>query len=158
MRHGFIESHRSMWRLPVLCRVLSVSKSGYFAWRDGRERPRRSEDRALTVRIEAIHAQSRQTYGSPRIHHALKIQGIALGKKRVARLMKTAGIAVLPARRFVVTTDSDHDQPIAPDLLKQDFTAEAPDRRWVTDITYVPTAEGWLFLAAIVDLFSRRRL
>jgi len=145
-----------MWRLSVLCRVLSVSKSGYFAWRDGRERPRRSEDRALTVRIQAIHEESRQTYGSPRIHHALKIKGIALGKKRVARLMRTAGIAVHPARRFVVTTDSDHDRPIAPDLLQQDFTASAPNQRWVTDITYVPTAEGWLFLAAIVDLYSRR--
>lgn len=156
MRYAFIEGHRSMWRLPIMCRVLSVSKSGYFAWRDGRERPRRSEDRALTVHIKAIHAQSRQTYGSPRIHHALKTQGIALSKKRVARLMKSAGIAVLPARRFVVTTDSDHDQPIAPDLLQQDFTATAPNQRWVTDITYVPTAEGWLFLAAIVDLFSRR--
>lgn len=156
MRYAFIEGHRAMWLLPVMCRVLSVSKSGYFAWRDGRERPRASEDRALSVRIKAIHEESRQTYGSPRIHHALKTQGFALGKKRVERLMKDVGIAVLPARRFVVTTDSDHDQPIAPDLLQQDFTAKAPNQRWVTDITYVPTAEGWLFLAAIVDLFSRR--
>lgn len=155
MRYAFIEEHRSWWRLPVMCRLLSVSKSGYFAWRDGRERPRRSEDRALTVRIQAIHAESRRTYGSPRIHHALKTQGIALGKKRVERLMKAAGIAVIPARRFVVTTDSDHDQPIAPDLLQRDFAATAPNQRWVTDITYVRTAEGWLFLAAIVDLFSR---
>ena len=156
MRYAFIEGYRAMWRLPVMCRVLLVSKSGYFAWRDGRERPRVSEDRALSVRIKAIHEESRQTYGSPRIHHALKTQGIAVGKKRVERLMKDAGIAVFPVRRFVVTTDSDHDQPIAPDLLQQDFTAKAPNQRWVTDITYVPTAEGWLFLAAIVDLFSRR--
>jgi transposase InsO family protein len=145
-----------MWRLPIMCRVLGVSKSGYFAWRDGRERPRRSRDRALTVHIRAIHAQSRQTYGSPRVHYALKIQGDAVGRKRVERLMKTAGIAVRPLRRFVTTTDSDHDQPIAPDLLKQDFTATAPNQRWVADITYVPTDEGWLFLAAIVDLYSRR--
>jgi putative transposase len=156
MRYAFIEGHRMMWCLPVMCRVLSVSKSGYFAWRDGRERPRRRQDRALTVRIQAIHEESRQTYGSPRIHHALTVQGIAVGKKRVERLMHTAGIAVRPVRRFVTTTDSGHDQPIAPDLLQQDFSAAAPNQRWVTDITYVPTGEGWLFLAAIVDLFSRR--
>ncbi len=156
MRYGFIEEHRSMWRLPVMCRVLAVSKSGYFAWRDGRDGPRRSQDRALSVQIQAIHQQSRQTYGSPRIHHELKTLGHAVGKKRVERLMKTAGIAVLPLRRHVTTTDSNHDQPIAPNLLEQDFSAAAPNQRWVTDITYVPTAEGWLYVAAIMDLYSRR--
>ena len=125
MRYAFIEAHRPMWRLPNMCRVLGVSKSGYFAWRDGREAPRRSRDRALSVHIQAIHQQSRKTYGSPRIHHELKEQGMAVGKKRVERLMKAAGIAVLPLRRFVTTTDSDHDQPIAPHLLEQDFTASA---------------------------------
>ena len=145
-----------MWRLPVMCRVLGVSKSGYFVWRDGREGPRRSQDRALSVHIQAIHQKSRQTYGSPRIHHELKANGMAVGKKRVERLMKAAGVAVLPLRRFVTTTDSDHDQPVAPNLLEQDFTATAPNQRWVTDITYIPTEEGWLFLAAIVDLYSRK--
>ncbi len=156
MRYGFIEEHRSLWRLPVMCRVLAVSKSGYFAWRDGRDGPRRSQDRALSVQIQAIHHQSRQTYGSPRIHHELKTQGHAVGKKRVERLMKTAGIAVLPLRRHVTTTDSNHDHPIAPNLLEQDFSAAAPNQRWVTDITYVPTVEGWLYVAAIMDLYSRR--
>ncbi len=156
MRYGFIEENRSMWRLPVMCRVLAVSKSGYFAWRDGRDGPHRSQDRALSVQIQAIHQQSRQTYGSPRIHHELKSQGHAVGKKRVERLMKTAGIAVLPLRRHVTTTDSNHDQPIAPNLLEQNFSAAAPNQRWVTDITYVPTAEGWLYVAAIMDLYSRR--
>jgi len=145
-----------MWLLPIMCEALEVSKSGYFAWRDGRETPRRSRDRALSVHIQAIHQQSRKTYGSPRIHHELKEQGMAVGKKRVERLMKAAGIAVLPLRRFVTTTDSDHDQPIAPNLLEQDFTATAPNQRWVTDITYIPTDEGWLYLAAIMDLHSRR--
>ncbi len=126
MRYGFIEENRSLWRLPVMCRVLAVSKSGYFAWRDGRDGPRRSQDRALSVQIQAIHQQSRQTYGSPRIHHELKSQGHAVGKKRVERLMKTAGIAVLPLRRHVTTTDSNHDQPIAPNLLEQNFSAAAP--------------------------------
>jgi len=156
MRYAFIEAHRAMWRLPNMCRVLEVSKSGYFAWRDGREAPRRSRDRALSVHIQAIHQQSRKTYGSPRIHHELKEQGMAVGKKRVERLMKSAEIAVLPQRRFVITTDSDHDQPIAPNLLEQDFSASAPNQRWVTDITYIPTDEGWLYVAAIMDLFSRR--
>ena len=112
-----------MWRLQMMCRVLRVSKSGYFAWRDGRESPRRCRDRALTVQIKAIHEESRRTYGSPRVHHELKNKGIEVGKKRVERLMKTAGIAVLPCRRFVTTTDSNHDLPIAPNLLEQDFTA-----------------------------------
>jgi putative transposase len=156
MRYAFIEGHRAMWRLPIMCRILEVSKSGYFVWRDGRESPRRSQDRALIVHIQAIHRRSRQTYGSPRIHHELQATGVAVGKKRVERLMKAAGVAVLPLRRFVTTTDSDHDQPIAPNLLEQDFTAMAPNQRWVTDITYIRTGEGWLFLAAIVDLYSRK--
>lgn len=156
MRYAFIEGHRAMWRLPIMCQALDVSKSGYFAWRDGRESPRRSQDRSLSVRIKAIHATSRQTYGSPRIHQELKANGVQVGKKRVERLMKAAGVAVLPLRRFVTTTDSDHEQPISPNLLEQDFSATAPNERWVTDITYIPTDEGWLFLAAIIDLYSRK--
>lgn len=156
MRFEFIEAHRGMWGLPVMCRVLEVSKSGYFAWRDGRESPRRCRDRVLTVLIQASHDRSRQTYGSPRVFEDLKDQGIPLGQKRVERLMKCAGIAVLPLRKFVTTTDSNHDQPIAPNLLEQDFSATAPNQRWVTDITYISTGEGWLFLAAIMDLYSRR--
>ena len=156
MRFDFIEAHRAMWPLPAMCEALAVSKSGYFAWRDGRESPRRSRDRALTVQIEVIHRESRQTYGSPRVFQELKAKGIALGRKRVERLMKTAGIAVRPLRRFVTTTQSDHDQPIAPNILQQEFSATAANQRWVTDITYIPTDEGWLFLAAIMDLHSRR--
>jgi len=156
VRFDFIEAHRAMWPLPAMCEALAVSKSGYFAWRDGRESPRRSRDRALTVQIEVIHRESRQTYGSPRVFQELKAKGIALGRKRVERLMKTAGIAVRPLRRFVTTTQSDHDQPIAPNILQQEFSATAANQRWVTDITYIPTDEGWLFLAAIMDLHSRR--
>ena len=110
----------------------------------------------LAEQIRQAHQSSRGIYGSPRIHHVLKEQGMAVGKKRVERLMKAGGIAVLPQRRFVITTDSDHDQPIALNLLEQDFSASAPNQRWVTDITYIPTDEGWLYLAAIMDLFSRR--
>jgi putative transposase len=156
VRYAFIEAHRPLWRLRTMCRLLRVSKSGYFAWRDGREPPRRSSDRSLSVQIATVYHQYRQVYGSPRIHRQLRAEGILVGRKRVERLMREAGIRVLPRRRFVRTTDSNHDQPIAPNLLEQDFRASAPNQRWVTDITYIPTGEGWLYLSAIVDLFSRR--
>ena len=156
MKYRFIEAHRPLWRLRTMCRILRASKSGYFAWRDGRESPRRSADRALTTQIARIHHEQRAVYGSPRIHLALRQQGTRVGRKRVERLMRSAGIRVTPRRRFAVTTDSNHDHPIAANLLAQDFTATAPNQKWVTDITYIPTGEGWLYLAAIIDLFSRR--
>jgi putative transposase len=156
VKFAFIEEHRPMWRLARMCRMLGVSKTGYFAWRHRPESLRSGEDRALTTRIHIIHAESRKTYGSPRVHRELRGQGTSISRKRVERLMRTAGIQVKPKARFVVTTDSAHGMPVAPNLLEQDFTATAPDRRWVTDITYVPTEEGWLYVAAIIDLFSRR--
>lgn len=156
MRFSFIEEHRPMWSLRRMCRMLKVSKAGYFAWRWRPESPRDGEDRALSTRIRVIHAESRRTYGSPRIHRELRAQGTAVSRKRVERLMRDSGLWVKPKARYVVTTDSDHDQPVAPNLLEQDFTAVAPDRRWVTDITYVATEEGWLYVATIIDLFSRR--
>ena len=155
MKYAFMEAHRPLWHLQTMCRILRVSKSGYFAWRDGREPPRRAADRALSVQIRAVHDHHRQVYGSPRIHRQLRAEGILVGRKRVERLMREAGIRVLPRRRFVRTTDSRHDHPIAPNLLEQDFRASGPNQRWVTDITYIPTGEGWLYLSAIVDLFSR---
>jgi putative transposase len=145
-----------MWRLSVMCRLLSVSKSGYFAWKHRPESDRTRTDRAITTQIKAIHTESRRTYGSPRVHQELVAQGVEIGKGRVERLMKTAGISVKPPMLFVTTTDSNHDDPIAEDLIQQHFSAEAQDRRWVTDITYVHTDEGWLFVSAIMDLFSRR--
>lgn len=156
MKYAFIEEHRPLWCLRSMCRVLDVSKSGYFCWRDGREPPRRSSDRALGVRIRAIHAASQETYGSPRIHEELKAQGERISRKRVERIMRLEGVSVAPRQRFVVTTDSDHDLPIAQNLLEQDFTAAAPNQKWVSDITYIPTDEGWLFLAGTVDLYSRK--
>lgn len=156
MRFAFIEAHRPMWRLQRMCRMLNVSKTGYFAWRHRPESSRSVEDRALTTRIRVIHAESRKTYGSPRVHRELCAQGTSISRKRVERLMREASVYVKPKARFVVTTDSAHGLPVAPNLLEQDFTATAPNRRWVTDITYVPTDEGWLYVAAILDLFSRR--
>lgn len=156
MKFCFIEAHRPLWRLQTMCRLLHVSKSGYFAWRDGRESPRATKNRELIEKITIIHATHRQTYGSPRTHRHLRKQGDLVSVNRVARLMRQAGIRVTPTRRFTVTTDSDHDHPIAANILEQNFHATEPNTKWVTDITYIPTGEGWLYLAAIVDLFSRR--
>jgi putative transposase len=145
-----------MWRLPVMCRVLGVSKAGYFAWRRRDPSPRTQRNRSLTARIAALHAERRGVYGSPRMHRELRNQGLTVGKHRVARLMREAGISARQPKRFVITTDSKHGLPVSPNILKQDFTATAPNTRWVTDITYIPTAEGWLYLDAIMDLYSRR--
>ena len=156
MKFSFIEEHRAIFRLARMCRMLGVSKAGYFRWRWRPDSPRTCQDRALKASISVLHAQSRQTYGSPRIHRDLRDLGTRIGKKRVERLMREAEISARPPRRFVITTNSKHDFPIAPNLLKQDFSAASPNSRWVTDITYIPTSEGWLFLSAIMDLYSRR--
>jgi len=156
VRFAFIDDQRPQWGLDRMCHALGVSHSGYFGWRGRPESRRGGEDRALTTRIQVIHGESRKTYGSPRIHRELRSQGTAISRKRVKRLMREAGVQVKPQARFVRTTDSDHGMPVAPNLLQQDFSASAPDRRWVTDITYVATGEGWLYVAAIIDLFSRR--
>lgn len=157
MRYQFIAVHRSQWRLNTMCRCLGVSRSGYFSWRNRKPSRRSCEDAELTELISASSQRSRGTYGSPRIHDDLKDLGHSVGRKRVARLMKAAGITSCHHRKkYVQTTDSNHDLPIAPNILKQDFTATEPDMKWVTDITYVRTKEGWLYLAAVMDLHSRR--
>jgi transposase InsO family protein len=135
---------------------MEVSRSAYFEWRSHPESQRRLSDQALATDIERIHIQSHETYGSPRIHQELQTQGQRVGRKRVARLMQELGIHADRPRRFVVTTDSDHSLPVAENLLQQDFTAQEPNTRWVTDITYVPTEEGTLYLSAVEDLFSRK--
>jgi putative transposase len=156
VKYDFMKDHSHIWQLKSMCRVLKVAKSGYLRWRDGEESPRKSADRALTVKIKAVHETHRQVYGSPRVHQQLRQEGTRVSRKRVERLMREAGIRVTPRRRFVVTTDSNHDQPIAANLLEQDFQAIAPNTKWVTDITYIDTEEGWLYLSAIIDLYSRR--
>lgn len=140
-----------------LCAVLGVSPSGYYAWRSRPESRRAAEDRSLTEEIRAVHEQSGGTYGAPRVHAALCARGRRTGRKRIARLMRHAdlrGVAALPRR--VRTTDSRHRLPIAPNRLARSFTASAPNRVWLADLTYVPTGEGWLFLAAIIDMFTRK--
>ena len=139
-----------------LCRALSVSRSGYYAWQKRAPSRRGARDGELLAQIKEAHARSRRTYGSPRIHAELRARGTCCSRKRVARLMRTACLSARRPRRAARTTDSRHALPVAPNLLGRDFTAAAPDRRWAADITYVPTAEGWLYLAVILDLFSRR--
>jgi transposase InsO family protein len=156
VRFGFIETWRWSAPLAVLCRCVGVSKTGFLAWRNRPPSPRAAADRQLSVAVETIHGQQKGRYGSPRIHKDLRAQGQRVSRKRVARIMRNLGISGDPPQRRVCTTDSDHDLPVAPNLLAQDFSASAPDQRWVTDITYIPTDEGWLYLSAIQDLYSRR--
>jgi putative transposase len=156
MRFRFIQAEKASYSIRLLCRVLEVSAAGFYAWcrREPSERAR--QDATLRVAIRAAHAESRETYGSPRIHAQLQAEERPVGRKRVARLMREEGLCPRRKRRFRTTTDSKHGHAVAPNLLARDFTASLPNERWVTDITYVWTREGWLYLAAILDLFSRR--
>ena len=140
-----------------LCEVFSVSRSGYYTWQKAEASPRAQRDQALRAQIAAIHARSRGTYGSPRVTLDLRDQGERVGRHRVARLMRTAGLWGRQKRRYrVVTTDSRHDEPIAPNRMAAIPPPERPDRVWVTDMTYVKTDEGWLYVAGVLDRCSRR--
>lgn len=151
-----IEAEKESFSVAMMCEVLEVSRSGYYAWRDRGPSTRAAEDARLGQEIAAIHAQSRRTYGSPRIHAELCDRGERTGRKRVARLMRARQLWGRRKRRFRCTTDSNHKHPIAPNLLQRRFEAERPDACWVGDITYLWTAEGWLYLAVLLDLHSRR--
>lgn len=154
MRHQFIHAHRERYGVRSLCRALNVSTSGYYA-ACGRAPSARSQRQAsLTAHIRTIHAASRDTYGAPRVHAELAIQGMICCKNTVARLMRTAQIVPKTVRRFRVTTDSRHTKA-SPNLLGRVFSADHPNLCWLTDITFIPTREGWLYLAAILDLYSR---
>jgi putative transposase len=139
-----------------MCRQLDVSRSGYYAQKHRKPSRRAREDKVLVKKIEAVHKKSRGTYGSPRVLEELREQGIDLGRRRVARLMKENGITGTPPKRFKRTTDSNHGLAIADNILNREFTVDGPDKVWATDITYVRTWEGWMYLAVVIDLFSRR--
>ena len=142
--------------MKLLCQVLRVSRSGYYAWRGRPESKRSKENRALVARIKEIHeGRYKRCYGSPRIHRQLHRLGMSCGRHRVARLMRSVGIRAEAKRKFKVTTNSAHEQPVAPNILSREFEATAPNQKWAGDITYIWTGEGWLYLAAIIDLFSR---
>jgi putative transposase len=154
--YRFVERERACHHLATLCRVLGVSRSAFSTWAAHRPSPRAASDAALLARIRAIHGASRSTYGSPRVHAALRDEGIAVGRKRVARLMRDAGLAGVHRRRAVRRPATGSTRPAPLDRVRRQFRADAPDRLWVTDITYLPTGEGFLYLAAIVDVWSRR--
>jgi len=141
----------------MLCDVLGVSTAGYYAWRSRPESQRSVANRDLVEDIRRVHRDTSGRYGSPRVHVELKAQGRGASRGRIERLMRRHGIRAIMARPHRVrTTDSYHDHPIAPNLLERNFTAPAPNRIWLADITYIETDQGWLYLAAVMDLFSRR--
>jgi transposase InsO family protein len=160
VKYAFIQRHKRIWPIRVQCRVLGVSVSGYhqhLARRRKIAQRRHLSDEALLVHISAAYAENRGAYGWPRIWRQLRTQGIRVGKQRVQRLKQQHGIQARGKRRFrVTTTDSRHDLPIAPNLLNRNFTVAVPNRAWVGDFTYIATDEGWLFLAVVIDLFSRK--
>jgi transposase InsO family protein len=140
----------------VLCEVVGVSRAGFYAWKRRPPSRRRRDDADLVEEIKAAHKAGRGAYGSPRVHRELRARGRRVGKKRVERLMRLHGIAARRKRRFRKTTDSNHQDPIAPNILDRNFAVPMPNAAWVTDVTYVWTLEGWLYLAVILDLYSRR--
>lgn len=160
MRYRFIDAHRHEHAIATMCRVLTVSKAGYYAWRDRAPSERARQDARLAVAIKAAHRASRRRYGSPRIHAELRAQGVRCGRKRVARIMREHAVrGKSRRRRRVVTTQSDHEHPVAENVLNRQFAVEqipATNRVWAGDISYLPTREGWLYLAVVLDLRSRR--
>jgi putative transposase len=157
MSFRLIEDHRHAYPVRVLCAVLEVSPAGYYAWRARSPSARSSANAELVAAIRRVHHDSAGRYGSPRVHAALRTQGRGTSRGRIERLMRRHGIrAIMAPPRRVRTTDSRHELPIAPNVLARDFTAAAPNRVWLADITYIPTDEGWLYLAAVMDLYSRK--
>jgi len=156
MIYRFIREHTGIFRVETMCRVLKVSRTAYYYWLKRPKSQRRMKDEVIKEQIITIYKQSRKTYGSPRICRELAKQGIHCGKKRVERLMREAGIQAIQKRKFKVTTDSKHNLPVAPNILDRNFFASSPNMSWASDITYINTDEGWLYLAAVMDLCSKR--
>jgi transposase InsO family protein len=158
VKFRFIEEHLAeQYPLEVVCQVLEVSRSGYYAWRD-RPRSARAKRRAeLAGKVKAVHQANRGIYGSPRVCAALRAGGEGVCENTVAKVMRDHGIRAKAKKKYVPrTTDSAHERPVAPNVLGRDFDADLPDRKWAADITYVPTAQGWLYLAGVIDLCSRK--
>ena len=151
-----MKAHRAEHRVATMCRVLGVSTSGYYAWLRRSLSARAQGDEVLRKRIATIHASSRGTYGAPRILAELRAEGVRVGRKRVARLMREAGLRGVSRRKWVTTTKRDATAQAAADLVQREFSASGPDRLWVADVTYVPTWEGFLYLAVVLDVWSRR--
>ena len=158
MRFRFIADHRHIWPIKIQCAVLDVSRSGFYAWRKRRPSAQAERRQKLTERIQAIHAEPRKdVYGAPRMHRELVAEGLACNRKTVAKCMQMAGIQAVTEKRFrVTTTDSNHSHPVAENLVDRNFSPSRKNATWTADITYIPTAEGWLYLAAVEDLYTRK--
>jgi transposase InsO family protein len=152
---SFIEQHREVWPVAVMCETLGVSPQGFYAWRSRPQSEQQQRRDALLVEIRAVHAEVKERYGSPRIHAELVAEGVSCCVNTIAKLMHDNDIRAKTARKFRNTTDSNHPLPVADNLLSRQFDAQGPNERWVTDITYIPTREGWLYLAVVEDLYSR---
>ncbi len=155
MRYRFIEKQKKAWPVTLMCGVLNVSRSGYYDWAARGQSPPEHSNHQLDRRIREIFTEHRQRYGAPRITKTLHHEGRKCSEHRVARRMQALGLKAIQAKKFKATTNSKHSNPVAPDLLEQDFRAEAPNQKWTSDITYVWTHEGWLYLAVVMDLYSR---
>ena len=156
MKFVFIDAEKASYPVAMLCRVLGVSRSGYYRWKTAPPSERSTKDAKLRPIIAAIFAENNETYGSPRVHAELVARGFEIGRQRVARLMREMGLCAAPERRFRRTTDSRHSLGFAPDLVERNFEPTEPNRVWASDITYVWTDEGWVYLAVVIDLFSRK--
>jgi putative transposase len=156
VRFQFIADHQAEFAVSQMCAVLSVSPSGYYAWRKRPPSAREMANQALFQDIQTVYNDNHGLYGSPRIHAELKAQGKRCSQNRVARLMRLRHLRAKQTRRFKTTTKRDQRHPVAPNLLHRDFEADRPNQKWLGDITYIPTQEGWLYLATLLDLYSRR--
>jgi transposase InsO family protein len=156
MRFRFIEDHRDQFPVTRMCKVLAVSPSGYYAWHQRPPSAREMANRELYNKIEVVYNDNHGVYGSPRIYRELKDQGVVCSENRVARVMRLRDLQAKQSKRFKTTTRRNRAHPAAPNLLKRDFTADRPDQKWLADITYIATLEGWLYLATILDLHTRR--
>jgi transposase InsO family protein len=157
VKFSFIEEHLSDFPVAAACETLSVSRAGYYAWRDRPESARAKRREELAAKIQAVYEENRKVYGSPRIFQALKAEGQSVCENTVAKVMRVREIRAKTKKKFVPrTTDSNHGRPVAENILDREFDAQLPDRKWAVDITYIPTAEGWLYLAGVIDLCMRR--
>ena len=156
MRYHFIDTVKKAYPLTLLCRVMRVSRSGFYSWRTRGKSPRQQERERLIPKVKEIHRESKKSYGARRIADDLEAQGESCGRTKAGTLMKLAGVAAKQKKKFKATTDSKHNLPVAPNLLDRNFEVSEPDRVYCADITYIWTAEGWLYLAIVLDLFSRQ--
>jgi len=154
--YEFIDAGRYEFPVRKMAEILGVSRSGYYRWKKEPVSKRQQADQTLTAEIQRVFEDSGETYGSPRVYRELKADGLSCSRKRVQRLMKENDLTAKASRKYKATTDSDHPHPPSPDRLNRVFDTEEPDRAWVSDITYIHTEEGWLYLCTVLDLFSRR--